>query len=71
MVSFLTFPHQELDESIIFKLFSLHCKVLTPDQDQVRHKLDTGASSSESDSSASSGGGEKLTRKLSRMIFGK
>ena len=43
-------------------------------QDQVRHKLDTaaGEGGSSSEGSDSDGSGrEKLTRKLSRMIFGK
>merc|ERR1719500_1035500 len=41
-------------------------------QDQVHHKLDIAAAASSSEGSDSEGSGrEKLTRKLSRMIFGK
>ena len=56
------------------QLDEMEVNIVDQIQDQVRHKLDTAAreAASSSDSSDSDGSGrEKLTRKLSRMIFGK
>ena len=56
------------------QLDEMEVNIVSQIQDQVRHKLDTaaGEGGSSSESSDSDGSGrEKLTRKLSRMIFGK
>ena len=56
------------------QLDEMEVNIVDQIQDQVRHKLDSaaGEAASSSDGSDSDGSGrEKLTRKLSRMIFGK
>ena len=52
------------------QLEEMEVNIVDQIQDQVRDKLDRDDSSS-SDNTDSESGGEKLTRKLSRMIFGK